>query len=40
VIREFGTEVRIVAVCDGDERVDTSIAALLPAAFGPENLNR
>ncbi len=40
VIREFGTEVRIVATCDGGECVDTSIAELLPAAFGPENLRR
>lgn len=38
VIHEFGPDARVVAVCDGDERIDTSLDALLPGAFGPGNL--
>jgi len=38
VIHEFGPDARVIAVCDGDERIDTTIAALLPGAFGPGNL--
>jgi len=38
VIHEFGPDARVIAVCDGDERVDTTLEALLPGAFGPDNL--
>ncbi len=38
VIFEFGPEARIVGICDGNEKLDTSIAALLPNAFGPADL--
>lgn len=38
VIREFGPAARIVAVCDGPERLDAPLATLLPDSFGPENL--
>jgi cytidine deaminase len=38
VIHEFGPEARVLSVCDSKERVDTTIAALLPGAFGPSNL--
>lgn len=38
VIREFGTDVAIVAVCDGRDRLATTLAELLPRSFGPENL--
>jgi cytidine deaminase len=40
VIHEFGPDARVVAVCDGDERIDTTIEALLPGAFGPDDLRR
>jgi cytidine deaminase len=39
VINEFGPTARIVAVCDGEDRIDATLAELLPTAFGPENLN-
>jgi cytidine deaminase len=38
VLREFGPRARIVAVCDGPDRIDTTLEALLPDSFGPENL--
>ena len=37
-IREFGPDARIVSICDGEDRIDTTLAALLPGSFGPENL--
>jgi cytidine deaminase len=38
VIFEFGPEARVVSCCDRKEELDTSITALLPAAFGPADL--
>ena len=38
-IYEFGPQARIVCVCDGDNTIDTTIAKLLPDAFGPHNLS-
>lgn len=38
VIHEFGPEARVISVCDGKERIDVSIGALLPGAFGPADL--
>lgn len=38
VISEFGPEAVVVSVCDGKERLETVIPALLPAAFGPHDL--
>lgn len=38
VINEFGPDAQIVAVCDSAERIETSLTALLPAAFGPSDL--
>jgi cytidine deaminase, homotetrameric len=38
VISEFGPAVRIISVCDSDARVETTVADLLPGAFGPHNL--
>ncbi len=35
VITEFGRDALVICVCDGAERVDTTLAALLPAPFGP-----
>ncbi len=38
VIHEFGPDARVIALCDSDERIDTTLEALLPGAFGPGNL--
>jgi cytidine deaminase len=38
VLNEFGTDALIISVCDGDRRIDTTLAELLPQAFGPKNL--
>jgi len=38
VINEFGPQARVISVCDSKERIETSLDALLPAAFGPGNL--
>jgi cytidine deaminase len=39
VIYEFGPAARVVSFCAGSETIDTTITALLPAAFGPANLS-
>ncbi len=38
VIHEFGADARVVSFCSGRDEIDVSISALLPGAFGPENL--
>jgi cytidine deaminase len=38
VINEFGPEACVVAVCDSPARIETTVPALLPQAFGPQNL--
>ncbi len=38
VINEFGPQARIISVCDSDDRIETTLDALLPGAFGPANL--
>ena len=38
VINEFGPTVRVLCICDGPDVIDTTLDALLPAAFGPHNL--
>lgn len=38
VIREFGPRAVILSVCDGPDRRETTLEALLPNAFGPEDL--
>jgi cytidine deaminase len=38
VIYEFGPAARVISVCDSGERIDTTIEALLPRAFGPADL--
>jgi cytidine deaminase len=40
VIREFGPYATIRSTCKGSGHVETSLDALLPAAFGPEDLGR
>ena len=39
VIHEFGPEARVICVCDSKSRIETSLSALLPAAFGPGDLS-
>jgi cytidine deaminase len=38
VIHEFGPRAVVIAVCDSAERIETTLALLLPRAFGPEDL--
>jgi len=38
VINEFGPEARVISICDSKDRIDTVLSALLPGAFGPDNL--
>ena len=38
VINEFGPDIPVVSLCDSKERIETTSAALLPGAFGPESL--
>lgn len=38
VINEFGPDALVVSVCDSAERLETTLSALLPAAFGPADL--
>ena len=40
VINEFGPEAVVISVCATAARLETTLAALLPAAFGPDNLAR
>jgi cytidine deaminase len=38
VLNEFGPEALVISFCDGPERLESSVSALLPNAFGPKNL--
>jgi cytidine deaminase len=38
VLNEFGPEMVVISVCDGTERIETTLSGLLPSAFGPKNL--
>jgi cytidine deaminase len=38
VINEFGPDALVVAVCDSDARMESTLPELLKHAFGPENL--
>jgi len=38
VINEFGPTAAVVVICDGDDRIATTLDRLLPSAFGPRNL--
>lgn len=38
VINEFGPAALVIGVCDGPERIETTLDQLLPRAFGPANL--
>ena len=38
VLREFGFELKIISTCNGPNRIETTLAQLLPNSFGPEDL--
>lgn len=38
VINEFGPGAGVLCLCDSDETIETTLDALLPAAFGPAQL--
>ncbi len=38
VINEFGPDAVVVSVCDTADRCETTLGALLPASFGPQDL--
>ena len=38
VINEFGPAARVISICDGPAHLDVSSDALLPGAFGPQDL--
>ncbi|MCP1288937.1 MULTISPECIES: cytidine deaminase [Chromobacterium] len=38
VLNEFGPSMRVRAICDGEDQIDTTLKVLLPGAFGPKNL--
>ncbi|MGA2693549.1 MAG: cytidine deaminase [Opitutaceae bacterium] len=38
VINEFGPEALVISVCDSKARIETTLSALLPGAFGPGDL--
>ena len=40
VLNEFGPDMIVISVCDGPERIETTLADLLPQAFGPRNLGK
>jgi cytidine deaminase len=40
VINEFGPHAVVVAICDSQERIESTLPALLACAFGPKNLLR
>ncbi len=35
VLAEFGSDIQVLSLCDGPERIETTVAALLPHPFGP-----
>ncbi len=39
VINEFGPQATVISVCDSPDRIETTLDALLPAAFGPDDLS-
>ena len=38
VIHEFGPGTRVISICDSPAQLDVSIEALLPGAFGPQDI--
>jgi len=40
VLNEFGPRASVLCVCDSDEVIESTVAELLPQAFGPGNLEK
>jgi cytidine deaminase len=40
VLNEFGPSMDVICICDGSDRIETTLAELLPHSFGPQNLVR
>lgn len=38
VLNEFGPSATVLCLCDGPDRIETTLDQLLPGAFGPQNL--
>ena len=38
VLYEFGRRADIISICDGPTRLESTLEALLPDAFGPDNV--
>lgn len=38
VIHEFGPDARVISFCASQDHIDVSLTALLPGAFGPQDL--
>jgi cytidine deaminase len=38
VLYEFGPDLDVICICDGPDQMRTTLADLLPGAFGPHNL--
>ena len=38
VLNEFGPDMAVRAICNGDGVINTTLSQLLPGAFGPKNL--
>lgn len=39
VLNEFGPRAKVISVCDGPDRIETTLDQLLPSAFGPNHLH-
>jgi cytidine deaminase len=39
VINEFASDADVLCVCDSPEQIESTLAQLLPNAFGPRNLD-
>jgi cytidine deaminase len=40
VIAEFGPTARVISICDGAERIETTVPKLLPGSFARKSLRR
>jgi len=38
VMREFGTDIKIISTCQGPGRIESTLDELFPESFGPDNL--
>jgi cytidine deaminase len=40
VLNEFASDLEVIRICDGTERIEQRLSVLLPDAFGPHNILR